>query len=125
MFLYPAPFVSVHCSYAEISARDAAVLSSLCTYPIRNIKLFSERYFLPCSVWLCLLIFFQKINPFRRQLTSIRLTDGYYFQIRLQHFFRPPFFDNNRFRIRKILQLRKKGIEKGRNTTIKQSYFAR
>ena len=44
-------------------------------------------------------------------------TDGYYFQISLQHFFRPPFCNNDYFRIRKILRFRKKGIEKGRNTT--------
>ena len=43
-------------------------------------------------------------------------TDGYCFQISLQHFFCPPFFDNDYFRIYKILQFRKKGIEKGRNT---------
>ena len=35
------------------------------------------------------------------------------------------FCNNDYFRIRKILQFRKKGIEKWRNTTIKQSYFAR
>lgn len=45
VFLYPALFASILCSYAEISARNAAVLSSLCTYPIRNIKLFSEHFF--------------------------------------------------------------------------------
>lgn len=64
VFLYPALFASILCSYAEISARNAAALSSLCTYPIRNIKLFSEHYFSPCSVQLCLLIFFSKNTSF-------------------------------------------------------------
>lgn len=74
VFLYPALFAFVLCSYAEISARNAAVLSSLCTYPIRNIKLFSEHYFSPCSVRLCLLIFFSK-NKFLSP--SVNLNQAY------------------------------------------------
>ncbi len=90
VFLYPALFAFVLCSYAEISARNAAVLSSLCTYPIRNIKLFSEHYFSPRSVRLCLLIFFQRIllSP------SVNLNSIYRRLLLLNPFaafFRPPF----------------------------------
>ena len=107
VFLYPALFASILCSYAEISARNAAVLSSLCTYPIRNIKLFSEHYFSPRSVRLCLLIFFQRIllSP------SVNLNLIYRRLLLLNPFAAfssSSFFDNDCFRINKILQFRKK-----------------
>ena len=124
MFLYPALFTSIHCSYAEISARDAAVLSSLCTYPIRNIKLFSERYCFALLGKALSFSLFSKNTSFAVGKPQFDLPTAITFKSACSISFVLLFMIITS-EFTRFYNFGKKGIEKGRNTTIKQSYFAR